>query len=163
VKGASKSNTDGLRCRGAGTAHQPDKLAGVSRAKSSIAGKQGKYLCSTIGDRRGFSHMMQRGTTELITTGQPADVRAGPAEHRPGEHRPGEHSLGEHGAAGAAVHAQTDLDVTLARTLRRFIAEVSKADQPQVPSEAGQRRALPLREEGKRAAHLRFGRRDAHG
>jgi hypothetical protein len=117
--------------------------------------------------------MMQRGTTELINTelintdlvntdlvntGQLADVPTGPAEHRPAPRRPG-----EHGEAGAAVHAQTDLDVTLARTLRRFIAEVSKADQPQVPSEAGQRRARPLREPGKRAAHLRWGRRDAQG
>jgi hypothetical protein len=56
--------------------------------------------------------------------------------------------------------AQTDLDAALARTLRRFIAEVSKADQPPVPSEASQRRAQPMREQGKRAAHLLWGRRD---
>ena len=54
--------------------------------------------------------------------------------------------------------AQTDLDEALARTLRRFIAEVSKADQPEAPSEAGPKRAHPLREQGKRAAHKLWGR-----
>jgi len=56
--------------------------------------------------------------------------------------------------------AQTDLDVALARTLRRFIAEVSKADQPPAPPEGSQRRAQPIREQGKRAAHLLRGRRE---
>jgi hypothetical protein len=56
--------------------------------------------------------------------------------------------------------AQTDLDAALARTLRRFIAEVSKADQPPAPSEASQRRAQPIREQGKRAGHLLWGRHE---
>lgn len=56
--------------------------------------------------------------------------------------------------------AQTDLDAALARTLRRFIAEVSRADQPPAPPEASQRRAQPVREQGKRAAHLLWGRRE---
>ena len=61
---------------------------------------------------------------------------------------------------GTEQQAQTDLDAALARTLRRFIAEVSKADQPPAPSEASQRRAQPIREQGKRAAHLLWGRRE---
>lgn len=61
---------------------------------------------------------------------------------------------------GTEQQAQTDLDAALARTLRRFIAEVSKADQPPAPSEASQRRAQPMREQGKRAAHLLWGRRE---
>jgi hypothetical protein len=85
--------------------------------------------------------MKQRGAMELINTGL---IEAEPAEARGG-------------------HAQTDMDAALARTLRRFIAEVSKADQPQAPSEAGQRRAHPLREQGKRSAHLLWGRRDGQG
>ncbi len=97
--------------------------------------------------------MKQRGGTELINTDQLIEVRTGLAEHGPAE--PG---LGEPSGAGAAVQAQTDLDATLARTLRRFIAEVSKADQPQAPSEASQKRAHPIREQGKRAAHLLWGR-----
>ena len=64
------------------------------------------------------------------------------------------------GPVEAGRQAQTDLDAALARTLRRFIAEVSKADQPQAPSEASQRRAHPIREQGKRAAHLLRGRRE---
>jgi hypothetical protein len=72
--------------------------------------------------------------TEQISTDQPVEVPTGLAESRPGE--PSE--------ADTAAHAPTDLDATLARTLRRFIAEVSKADQ-----------------HGKRAAHMLLGRRDA--
>jgi hypothetical protein len=97
--------------------------------------------------------MKQRGGTELISTEQLTEVRTGLAEQGPAE--PG---LGELSRAGAAVPARTDLDATLARTLRRFIAEVSKADQPQVPSEESQRRGHALREQGKRAAHLLWGR-----
>jgi hypothetical protein len=107
--------------------------------------------------------MEQRGSTELINTGQLTEVRTGPAEHGPGEHGLGEHGPGEPGpgelsGADAAVPARTNLDATLARTLRRFIAEVSKADQPQVSSEASQKRVPALREQGKRAAHLLWGR-----
>jgi hypothetical protein len=97
--------------------------------------------------------MKQRGSTELINNEQLTEVRTGPAEHGPAEPVPGELS-----GADAAVPARTNLDATLARTLRRFIAEVSKADQPQVSSEASQKRVHALREQGKRATHLLWGR-----
>jgi hypothetical protein len=97
--------------------------------------------------------MKQRGGTELINTEQLAEARTGLAEHDPAE--PG---LGDLSRADAAVPARTDLDATLASTLRRFIAEVAKADQPQVPSEASQKHGHALREQGKRAAHLLWGR-----
>jgi hypothetical protein len=79
--------------------------------------------------------------TELVNTEQVStdhdiriEVPTGLAEHRPGE--PSE--------ADTAAPVPTDLDAALARTLRRFIAEVSKADQ-----------------HGKRAAHLLWGGPDA--
>jgi hypothetical protein len=97
--------------------------------------------------------MKQRGSTELINTEQLIEVGTGLAEHGPAEAGPGEPS-----GAGAGVQAPTDLDTALIRTLRRFIAEVSKSDQPQVPSEASQKRAHPIREQGKRAAHLLWGK-----
>ena len=97
--------------------------------------------------------MKQRGGTEPINTEQLIEVRTGLAEHGPAEAGPGELS-----GAGAAVQPQTDLDMALARTLRQFIAEASKSDQPQLPSEASQKGAHPIREQGKRAAHRLWGR-----
>jgi hypothetical protein len=96
--------------------------------------------------------MKQRGVMELIS-----------AELRNGEIRDAE--LGNTERMGTELieteqQAQTDLDAALARTLRRFIAEVSRPDPPPAPSEAGQRRAQPIREQGKRAAHLLRGRRE---
>jgi hypothetical protein len=95
--------------------------------------------------------MKQRGVMELISAGL-----------RNGER--GNAELGNTERMGTELieteqHAQTDLDAALARTLRRFIAEVSKPDPPPAPSEAGWR-AQPIREQGKRAAHRLRGRRE---
>jgi len=102
--------------------------------------------------------MKQRGGTELSNTEQLTEVRAGLAAHGPAAHGPAAHGPGELSGAAAAVPPRTDVDATLARTLRRFIAEVSKADQPQVPSEASQKGVNAIREQGNRAAHLLWGR-----
>ena len=95
--------------------------------------------------------MMQRGAMELINTEliNTELINTELTETELTETEPTE--------AGGG-HARTDMDAALARTLRRFIAEVSKADQPQAPAEAGPRRAHPRREHGKRAAHLLWGR-----
>jgi|tagenome__1003787_1003787.scaffolds.fasta_scaffold20289300_1 hypothetical protein len=101
--------------------------------------------------------MKQRGVMELISTelrnGQPGNAELANTE-RMGAERMGTELI------ETEQQGQTDLDAALARTLRRFIAEVSKSDQPPAPSEAGQRRAQPIREQGKRAAHLLWGRRE---
>lgn len=86
--------------------------------------------------------MKQRGAMELINTELINTERIGTER------------------IGTEQQAQTDLDAALARTLRRFIAEVSGADQLPAPPEAGQRRAHPIREQGKRAAHVLWGRRE---
>jgi hypothetical protein len=96
--------------------------------------------------------MKQRGVMELINT----ELRN--TELRNAEPRDTELMGTE--LIETEQQAQTDLDVALARTLRRFIAEVSKADQPPAPPEGSQRRAQPIREQGKRAAHLLWGRRE---
>ena len=62
--------------------------------------------------------MKQRGAMELINTELINTERIGTER------------------IGTEQQAQTDLDAALARTLRRFIAEVSKPDPPPAPSEA---------------------------
>jgi hypothetical protein len=80
--------------------------------------------------------------TVFVNAEQLTQERTGPAEQDPGEQ----------------AQDQADLDTALARTLRRFIAEVSKADERAGSSEEGQKRAHPLREQGRRAAHKLWGR-----